>query len=80
MNGMALKGTFKAAEADKAGPTQHQAAVTQGRPMMSLVSGTPSVVSLWSEGFGFIECPEAKEYFGRDVYVNKVPEWFVVVC
>jgi len=38
-NGMALKGTFKAAEADK--------------------------------GFGFIECPEAKEYFGRDVYVNK---------
>lgn len=39
INGMALKGTFKAAEADK--------------------------------GFGFIECPEAKEYFGRDVYVNK---------
>jgi len=39
MNGMALKGTFKAAEADK--------------------------------GFGFIDCPEAKEYFGRDVYVNK---------
>lgn len=39
MNGMALKGTFKAAEADK--------------------------------GFGFIDCPDAKEYFGRDVYVNK---------
>ncbi|CAE7237059.1 unnamed protein product [Symbiodinium natans] len=39
VNGMALKGTFKAAEADK--------------------------------GFGFIDCPDAKEYFGRDVYVNK---------
>ena len=27
--------------------------------------------AFWLQGFGFIECPEAKEYFGRDVYVNK---------
>jgi hypothetical protein len=31
------------------------------------------------QGFGFIDCPEAKEYFGRDVYVNKVSRWLLLM-